>query len=269
MRITDGFGFRQELCKDAAGMEQPLQAGWPQLQGQWVSTIVSNGCGSNISPIVRAGFEVGCIDVKQIAIARDDLPIRAHPVATGQRWPRCPGEFQPAQGPGTALAGPRLVAYGAPALPLAALGLPVFIHLPTFYATAMGWVFATVGAILLFARLWDVITDPLIGFLSDRTGGRFGRRRPWIVAGMPLVLAATWALFVPPDGAGAWHLLFWSLALYLGWTMMILPLSAWGAELSPDYHERSRIAAYREGFSRSRHDAGTGAACRLRPCRCG
>jgi GPH family glycoside/pentoside/hexuronide:cation symporter len=141
-----------------------------------------------------------------------------------------------------------LAAYGAPALPLAALGLPVFIHLPTFYATSMGLGLATVGAILLFARLWDVITDPLIGFLSDRTGGRFGRRRPWIVAGLPLVMTATWALFVPPDGAGTWHLLLWSLALYLGWTMMILPLSAWGAELSPDYHERSRIAAYREGF---------------------
>ncbi len=146
------------------------------------------------------------------------------------------------------LSGRVLAAYGAPALPLAALGLPVYIHLPTFYATSMGLGLASVGAILLFARLWDVITDPLIGFLSDRTHGRFGRRRPWIVAGVPLVMAATWALFVPPDGAGAWHLLLWSLALYLGWTMMILPLSAWGAELSPDYHERSRIAAYREGF---------------------
>lgn len=141
-----------------------------------------------------------------------------------------------------------LAAYGAPALPLAALGLPVFIHLPTFYATSVGLGLTMVGAILLFARLWDVITDPLIGFLSDRTTGRFGRRRPWIVAGMPLVLAATWFLFVPPSGAGAGHLLFWSLVLYLGWTMMILPLSAWGAELSPDYHERSRISAYREGF---------------------
>lgn len=154
---------------------------------------------------------------------------------------RAPARGQP-------LSSRALAAYGAPALPLAALGLPVYIHLPTFYATSMGLGFVTVGAILLFARLWDMITDPLIGFLSDRTGGRFGRRRPWIVAGLPVVLAAAWALFVPPDDAGAWHLLLWSLALYLGWTMMILPLSAWGAELSPDYHERSRIAAYREGF---------------------
>ncbi|WP_366657642.1 MFS transporter [Fodinicurvata sp. EGI_FJ10296] len=146
------------------------------------------------------------------------------------------------------LSGRVLAAYGAPALPLAALGLPVFIHLPTFYATTMGLGLTAVGAILLFARLWDVITDPLIGFLSDRTTGRFGRRRPWIVAGTPLVLTATWFLFVPPDGAGGWHLLVWSLVLYLGWTMMILPLSAWGAELSPDYHERSRISAWREGF---------------------
>ncbi len=141
-----------------------------------------------------------------------------------------------------------LIAYGAPALPLAALSLPVYVHLPSFYADRLGLGLATVGAVLLAARLWDVITDPLIGALSDRIGTGLGRRRPWVIAGTPLVLAATWFLLVPPAGAGAGHLLGWSLALTLGWTMMILPLTAWGAELSGDYHERSRISAYREAL---------------------
>lgn len=148
---------------------------------------------------------------------------------------------------------PLLAAYAAPALPLAALTLPVYIYLPNYYAGDIGLGLAAVGAVLLFARLWDVISDPLIGWLSDRGAGaisrRWGRRRPWIVAGAPLVMAACWMLFTPPAQAGIWHLLIWSMALYLGWTMMILPLTALSAELSGDYNERSRIAAWRESFT--------------------
>ena len=139
-----------------------------------------------------------------------------------------------------------LLAYGAPALPLAALTLPVYIYLPTVYATGLELGLGLVGALLLAARLWDVVTDPLIGSLSDRWRGRFGRRRPWVAAGAPLVMVGVWFLFRPGDDAGGTYLLIWSLVLYLGWTMMILPLSAWGAELSFDYNERSRIAGYRE-----------------------
>ena len=141
---------------------------------------------------------------------------------------------------------PALLGYGAPAVPLAALTLPVYIYLPTVYAKELGLGLGAVGAALLAARLWDVITDPLIGLLSDRTKGRFGRRRPWVLAGLPLVIAAIWALFLPGPSVSLPYLIGWSLALYLGWTMMVLPLTAWGAELSPHYHQRSRIAAFRE-----------------------
>jgi glycoside/pentoside/hexuronide:cation symporter, GPH family len=138
----------------------------------------------------------------------------------------------------------RLLAYAAPALPLAMLTLPVYIVLPSFYAGAVG--LGTVGAVLLLARLWDGVTDPLIGWLSDRTRTRFGRRRPWIVAGLPLTLVSVWQLLMPPVDVGAGHLLVWSMALYLGWTLMIVPMSAWGAELSGDYDQRTRVAGARE-----------------------
>jgi Na+/melibiose symporter-like transporter len=55
-------------------------------------------------------------------------------------------------------------------------------------------------------------------------------------------------LFVPPRDAGSGHLLLWSILAYLAWTAMLLPYTAWGAELSGDYHERSRVTAAREGF---------------------
>ncbi|NBC33782.1 MAG: MFS transporter, partial [Alphaproteobacteria bacterium] len=141
----------------------------------------------------------------------------------------------------------RLIAYGAPALPLAALTLPAYVYLPRFYAQDVGLGLAVVGLVLLFARIWDVLTDPLIGVLSDRTPVRLGRRRTWVLVGTPLVMVAVWYLLVPAPGAGWPYLLGWSLVLYLGWTMVILPLTAWGAELSGNYHERTRIAGFREG----------------------
>lgn len=149
---------------------------------------------------------------------------------------------------GRALSVPALLAYGLPGLPIGALGVPLFIFLPTFYSQEVGLSLAMVGGVLLAARLWDVVTDPVIGALSDRTRSRFGRRRPWLIAAVPLLMLSVWMIFRPPEDAGVLHLLIWSLLLYLGWTMIQLPHGAWGAELSDDYDERSRIAGSREGF---------------------
>ncbi len=140
----------------------------------------------------------------------------------------------------------QLLAYGLPGLPLAILLLPLFVILPTYYADDLGLGLATVGGVLFFARIWDVVSDPLVGYLSDRTRSRWGQRRPWLVAGAPLAMIGTWALFHPPAGVGGVYLLTATLVLYLGGTMIMLPYTAWAAELSSDRHERSRIAAARE-----------------------
>lgn len=142
----------------------------------------------------------------------------------------------------------QLLAYGLPGLPLAGLGVPLFIFLPAFYAQNRGLNLEAVGFALLLARLWDAVSDPLIGVLSDRIETRFGRRKPWLFAGTPITCVAVYMLFVPPEGAGTVHLFGWSVILYLGWTMVQLPYAAWGAELTGAYHERSRITAFREGM---------------------
>jgi len=140
----------------------------------------------------------------------------------------------------------QLLTYGLPGLPLAILLLPLFITVPTYYADDLGLGFTTVGIVLMLARMWDVVTDPLIGILSDRTHHRLGRRRPWLLAGVPLMVLGAWALFRPAADVGWAYLAAATITLYLGGTMVMLPYTAWAAELSPDHHERSRIAGARE-----------------------
>ena len=142
-----------------------------------------------------------------------------------------------------------LLSYGAPALPLAVLTLPVYIFLPAFYTQEIGIPIATVGTVLLLTRAFDAVSDPLIGYASDRLSTRFGRRKVWLIAGAPLAALAAYMLFVPFAGASASYLLFWSLVLSLAWTGIIVPYGAWGAELTGDYDERSRIAGVREGLT--------------------
>jgi GPH family glycoside/pentoside/hexuronide:cation symporter len=142
----------------------------------------------------------------------------------------------------------RLLAYGQMGLPLAALSLPLYIYLPSFYAETLGLGLAAVGGILLAARLWDLVLDPLIGALSDRIGRRGSRRKRWIGCGAPLLVVGTLLLFIPSQGIGGTYLLVTSFVFYLGATMVMLPYIAWGAELGGDYHGRSRVAGHREAF---------------------
>jgi Na+/melibiose symporter-like transporter len=141
-----------------------------------------------------------------------------------------------------------LILYGLPGLALAMPTIPVFVFLPTLYAETVGLGLAAVGTVLLAARLIDGITDPLVGVMSDRLPTRWGRRKPWIALGGLLAGPALVMLFLPPDDAGIGHLLLWSVVLYVGWTLISVPYTAWGAELSDDYNERARITGWREGL---------------------
>ncbi len=143
---------------------------------------------------------------------------------------------------------PTLLAYGGLGFPLAVLGLPLLVYLPPFYAERIAGGTAAVGALLLVARLADVVSDPLIGWASDRLALGAWRRRLWMLAGMPCLLVGAWRLMRPPAEVGGGYLLAFSLLAYLGWTLIYLPYIAWGAELSPDYDERTRITVSREGF---------------------
>ncbi len=140
----------------------------------------------------------------------------------------------------------RLIGYSATAVPLAIMVVPVTSLIPIYYSDTYALPLTVIGAILLAARLFDVVTDPLIGVMSDRTSGRWGRRRPWIAAGVPVLLAGVWLLFVPPFDVSAAYLLIASLITYLGWTLIQIPYWSWGSEIAAEYHDRSTLSGFRE-----------------------
>lgn len=138
--------------------------------------------------------------------------------------------------------------HGSMGLPLAVIGYPLAIWIPAHYAGGLGLSLAMVGTILMLARFSDVITDPLMGEISDRWRTRFGRRKPWLLVGAPMMMLGVYFLFMPPEDVGIFYFLIWLTIFFLGSTIIALPHRAWGAELSPDYHQRSRVTAAREFF---------------------
>jgi GPH family glycoside/pentoside/hexuronide:cation symporter len=136
----------------------------------------------------------------------------------------------------------QLFAYVLPAVPLAALGLPVVVHLPPFYASKeIGLSIGMVGLVFSLARMWDVVLDPVMGYWSDRWRTRLGRRKPLIILGTPILMLGIWMTFVPGGPISPLYASFWLFLMYVGWSMTTIPQLSWGAELSTDYHERSRI----------------------------
>ncbi len=153
--------------------------------------------------------------------------------------------------PATVLPWRQGLAYGLLGLPLAFVALPLYVLLPNHYARAFGMPLATLGAVLLAARLFDAISDPLLGRWADR----LFERSPLAVLATGSVSAVflflgLMALFFPQvQGQGA--LTAWALACllvtYLAYSQLGIAHQSWGARLGGDELQRSRIVAWREG----------------------
>lgn len=137
----------------------------------------------------------------------------------------------------------KILAYGTLGLPLAFAALPIYVHIPHFYAKSTGLDLALLGAILLGARLLDAFIDPWLGWLADR----LPRRSMLAVALLPFGLGFIALLNPPAEGAGVW--LLGSLALtYLGFSAATVAYQAWGADIGQGPAVRTRLTAAREGF---------------------
>ena len=135
--------------------------------------------------------------------------------------------------------------YVAPTFGLGFMLLMIAIYLMKFATDVLGMSAAVMGSIIMFARVWDAFADPVAGYLSDRTKTRFGRRRPWLLASI-VPLSVTFVLLWAPPRDASPTLLFWWMAacvvlFYTASTVILIPHTALGAELTDSYHDRTRI----------------------------
>lgn len=138
----------------------------------------------------------------------------------------------------------RVLAFTAPSLPLAALGLPLVVQLPSHYAAHLGVHVGVVGLIFMLARIGDIFVDLGIGIAMDRTRTPIGRFSPWLLASAPVIAAGAWYLFMAEPGVGPAYLALSLMLTYVGFSMGSLSQMSLGATLSDNYHERSRVFAF-------------------------
>ncbi|MBW2407274.1 MAG: MFS transporter [Deltaproteobacteria bacterium] len=145
----------------------------------------------------------------------------------------------------------RKIAYAAPAYALAVVGIPIYVYIPKFYTDIIGINVMVMGYILLSVRIFDAITDPAIGFISDRTKTPFGRRRPYIAVGSFFVSLSMYLLFNPPDASASQSVIWFGgciFALFFFWTLVSVPYESLGPEITFDYNERISLFGVRDGF---------------------
>ena len=143
----------------------------------------------------------------------------------------------------------RLLAFSCGSIPATMLVSMMSMYLPPFYAQKLGVSLAVLGGALATVRLIDLGVDLALGWLMDKTRTPIGRYRPWYIAGLPVFCLGIFKVFNPPADADLLYLSIWFLVLYVAYSMMVLSHAAWGAALSGDYHERSRIFGWMMGLA--------------------
>ena len=119
-----------------------------------------------------------------------------------------------------------------------------------FYLTdVVGLAAGLAGTALMIGKVWDAITDPVVGYLSDRTRSRFGRRRPWLFVGSWVTMGSLILLFYPPMGPP----FIWATAatclVNTGYTLINIPYGALTPDLTDDFHERTVLNGWRMSFA--------------------
>lgn len=156
-----------------------------------------------------------------------------------------------------------LVIYSLPAATVSFTFMLTGIYLVKFAAETLLVAPATIGVLFGLSRLWDAISDPIAGHLSDRTRSRMGRRRSWILASAVPVSAGFAMMWSPPIGLDGAALVAWMglavFAYFTATTVFSVPHESLAAELSSAYHERTRVFGVRTAIAQLGSFAALGA----------
>ena len=141
---------------------------------------------------------------------------------------------------------------------LADLGVVVFVVVKqllilTYLTTVLGVPVGIAGLVTTGVLIFDMMTDPLVGYLSDRTQSRYGRRAPWMAVGAVVLSIGMVGIFAAPAGMTlvgnlAWVIAFFGLAT-VGFTLVAIPYGAQAGEITQDPKERSAMTGWRMGFA--------------------
>jgi len=129
------------------------------------------------------------------------------------------------------------VSYGILAIPIAFLGLPIYIYLPNFYVNEIGLNVALVGIALFLSRLLDMITDPFIGLVSDK----YIKKSHLIIFGTIILLISFYFLIHPLSSNSFLWLLVFSTLTYISWSFINIPYLALNAELGKNYQDNTNL----------------------------
>ncbi len=141
---------------------------------------------------------------------------------------------------------------------LADMGIVVFVIVKqllilTYLTTVLGVPVGIAGFVTTAVLIFDMVTDPVIGYLSDRTQSRFGRRAPWMFIGVLVMAAGMVGLFSTPDGMETTGNLIWVIGFFVlatvGFTMVAIPYGAQSGEITQDPKERSTMTGFRMAFA--------------------
>ena len=141
---------------------------------------------------------------------------------------------------------------------LADMGIVVFVIVKqllilAFMNSFLGIPIALAGAVTTAVLIFDIISDPIIGYFSDKTVSRFGRRAPWMLVGAIVLALAMIGLFAVPENFTISASLIWVTVFFLvstvGFTMVSIPYGAMAGEMTLDKKERSSMTAWRMAFA--------------------
>ena len=146
------------------------------------------------------------------------------------------------------------IVYGLPGIGAGYMYLLVNLYIMKFSTDVLLIAPSVMGVIFSISRIWDAVSDPVAGYLSDRTTFKFGRRRTWILVSFVPISLGFLAVFSPPttmegQALDTW-MMFAILGFYSAMTLFLVPHMALGAEISDDYHERTKLFGVRHiGFT--------------------
>jgi len=136
------------------------------------------------------------------------------------------------------------MSYALPTIPVYMLWAPLNI-IQGIYAKHYGIALTTLASIILLSRIFDAVSDPVIGYYCDQYRAKQGTRKPFMVFGGLMILLCGYFLYIPPGTVTALYTGFWFIAFYMAFTLFEIPHITWPADIANDSDAKIKLYSYR------------------------